>query len=314
MPSLIRFFLVLLVIISSQVFTLLPVSAANRSFDANEIIVQNELTLMPRNLSSAQRIQTYLELQGSVLATLQIPILFEPDDITMSPSSFPNLPSFLQPRFALQPYYGGTMRVSDFVWQLSRGDMGNGCSFGNNNICINNRNEALNPAFILAKIQKEQGLVRGACAQVGASCYGQTMESRLDRAAGYLCNGGAAERSCYDSNPNWKYFKGFFRQTYYAIRLLRLYSQFCDNGGFRVGGRLHRTGDSYIYSAYPNDPTETTITYRNGMTCALYIYTPYVYAQQLFFNVLNAIGFNQTLIAPNPIENIEILIPEVDAR
>jgi len=307
----IRFFLICLLILSAQFAFLIPVSAASRAFDANQIITENELTLMPKNLSSADRIQAYLESQGSVLATYQVPITFEPDDIIISSTNFQNLPTFLQPRFATQPYYGTNMRVSDFIWQISRGDMGNGCSLGNNNICVNNRLKTLNPAFVLAKIQKEQGLVRGSCARVGAQCYGQTMESRLDRAMGYTCTGGLPEKSCYDVNPNWKYFKGLFRQVYYAMRLLRLYSQFCDNGGYQIGGTLHKTGNSYTYTGYPNNPTQTTVTYQNGITCSLYIYTPYVDAQSLLFSVLDAVGFDQILIAPDTVENIEINVPIV---
>jgi len=313
MPSRIRFIFTILLVFSLQFFALLPVAASTRDFDPNHIITDQELTLMPTALDTVQEIQSYLESEGSVLAEYQVPISFEPDDIIMSEDYFQGLPSYLQPRLVLQPYYNQTMLVSELIWHLSREDIGNGCSFSNYDMCINNRVQPLNPVFILAKIQKEQGLVRGICAQAGAECYGKSMQERLDRAAGYMCTGGAASSSCFDENPNWKYFQGFFRQVYYAIRLLRIYQQRCDAQGVSVGGRVHQTGNSYTYSAYPNNPIETTVTYQNSMTCALYVYTPYVYAQELFFDVLNAMGFNQSLVIPLPEGEFIIPVPDTDA-
>jgi len=304
----------LVTVLSFQSFLVLPTFSATRSFDQNQILYPDELSKMPKSFNSANKIQEYLESEGSVLATYQAPINFEPDDIIISPNVFQNLPQFLQPRYALAPYYGKTMRVSDFIWELSRGDAGNGCSLGNYNVCINNRVQPLNPVFILAKIQKENGLVRGSCAQVGAVCYGQSMQFRLDRAAGYMCTGGATTSSCYDENPNWKYFKGFFRQIYYAMRLLRLYQQYCDANGVSVGGTLHKTGNTYTVQNGTADLSTSQVVYQNGITCALYVYTPYISAQSLLFNVLNSMDFNLNLMDKLPEGEIEIPVPATDAQ
>lgn len=303
----------------SAIFLTSTVNALPDSYTPGLVLEDQDFHSLPLKFSSTEKIQKYLESQNSILATYRVVIGLEPDDLLIQPNTFSSLPSYLQPRFTAGPRTGQTISVAEFIWKLTREDMGNSCSLGYVGLCINNRELPMNPAFILAFIQKENSLVFGSCAKADADTNSacslgkpgtfnsiNTLQYRLDRVVGYMCRDipratstnfaereAAIARSCYDKNdlyngspenPDWKYFKGFYKQLYYAVRLLRLRSEQCKIGGtyaFIGAGGQFKVGNTVSIQGQ-------NIKLENGITCAMYIYTPG--SQQNFYNIFKNIG------------------------
>ena len=305
------------------------VKALPSSYTPGLVLTNQDFHSLPLQFSTADKIQKFLESQNSILATYRVVIGLEPDDMLIQGSTFPELPNYLQPKFTVGPITGQTISVSEFIWKLSREDMGNGCNISYKDLCINNRELTMNPAFILAFLQKENSLVYGPCAKPDADTNSacsysapgdiNKLQYRLDRAVGYLCRDLAAipsrsdpdyqakfdyraktiANSCYDKNdlydgspenPDWKYFKGFFKQLYYSVRLLRIRSEQCKIGGsyaFISSGGQFQVGNTVTIQGQ-------SILLQNGITCAMYIYTPG--SQLNFYNIFKFIKGDVDLI------------------
>jgi hypothetical protein len=225
-------------------------------------ISDNELYSLPAKFNSADKINSFLLSQGSVLADYQMDFGFEGDDDILTTGRKDNY----DPAVTMKPYFGTKMRFADFVWKLSQTNVGNVCSVYNSNTCFNKQ---MNPAFILAMIQRESGLVYGTNAK-------RTNETDflIERATGYYCfeTNNKAE-GCWDENPSWRFYKGLFRQTYFMYRNLALNSTRCETTGINMNGNSFRNGSTVNVGG-------ESIKLDNGMNCALYIYTPHAFAQK----------------------------------
>ena len=274
-----------------------PVSVTSNqlgNFDPGGVIPTSVLYGLPLTFSSAQGIQSYLETQSSVLAGLSVQVNFEDSDLMNNPNhpSFSGLPPELVPANNLAPYKDQYIKVSELIWLLTQGNLANGCSLSDTTLCYNNTERPINPAFILAMIQKESGLVYGYWAR--QSLDNAEVQFRLDRVLGYYCfENPDRTKSCYDENPSWRFFKGFFRQTYYAIRLLRLWEQRCERGidyAFSNGNGLHYVGGTVTVSGQ-------TFQLNTGIACAMYVYTPHVSSQRLVYDILVQLQADKNLSA-----------------
>jgi hypothetical protein len=297
------------------------------TYNPGLVLEEKDFHSLPLQFSSIEKIQRYFEIQGSILATYRIQIglglpglgVDHPDnDLLLRTNTFPELPTYLQPKFTAGPVTGQTISAAEFIWMLSREDMGNGCHLNYKDLCVNNRELPMNPAFIIAFIQKENSLSYGPCSRPDADTNSacslgkpgtfnsiNTLQYRLDRAVGYMCRdipratstnfnerAAAIARSCYDANdlyngspenPDWKYFKGFYKQLYYSIRLLRLRAEQCKIGGnyaFVTAGGQFQVGNTVSIQGQ-------NIVLQNGITCAMYIYTPG--SQLNFYNIFKSI-------------------------
>ena len=272
-----------------------------------------DLYSLPLAYSSAQRIQAYLQSTGSILASTYATIGFEDagrndqlrtDDLILD-SVFGNIPSRFRPRDNVQTPFGGRrMLVSELIWRLSRERFGNSCLIkysvspykASTDICIDMERNPINPGLVLAVIQKESGLVYGACSKTDAqnASYCQSVQFRLERLMGYACfENPDRSKTCYDENPNWKFHKGIFRQLFKAIRLLRIREESCKIGGsfaFRSNGNVFQVGNTVTISGQ-------RIALRNGITCAMYIYTPHVSAQQLTYNIMREVKLDRNYVS-----------------
>jgi hypothetical protein len=250
-----------------------------------------------------------LEYYGSVLADTEVNISFHQDenpnqcdnsdywylegysdcrgvkddtDDILDPNGFGGAPQRLVPYYATQPYLGTTMKVSELIWEISRGSLHNGCGSTDSSVCIDNTVNPINPAFVLTVIQKESGLVNGACSQPGADddpgCWQSKhypdkynpLSSRMERIMGYMClESSDPTKQCRDENPEWKYYKGVFRQMYYSMRWFKILSTRCDLGPNYAYKGMY-TGNTVTIDGEP-------IYLKNGITCAMYLYTPHIY-------------------------------------
>lgn len=127
----------------------------------------------------------------------------------------------------------------------------------------------INPQFLLTLLQKEQGLIEATAPS----------ERAIDFAMGYYC---------YDGNYcNIKY-KGFGKQVRGAALQFRWY---IDN--------IHSYKWQPNKPACADDPTTelpctskgTVVTPANKITAAMYIYTPHLHGNKLFFTLWNKYGF-----------------------
>ncbi len=281
-----KYFIIIWLLILVFIF---PLEVFTQTNNPNKVLRTQDFYLLPIRFSSASKIQEFLNFHGSVLANYRVKIEFHHDD---NPNECdPNDYWFLKEDFekcqqlpddtdiilqripdsVKQTYYRREMLVSEFIWELTQGPLNNGCS---GSFCIDHNVKKINPAFILAIIQKESGLVYGPGSKPGSLVNNQSVDFRMDRATGYLClETPDRSKSCWDENPDWKYFKGFFRQVYYASRWFRIWTQRCDagenfayNGGWR--GKFY-TGSTVIIG-------NTQVYLSNGITCAMYIYTPHI--------------------------------------
>jgi hypothetical protein len=233
-------------------------------FNKNNIIDDSNIYGLSAKFDSADKIREYLKKQGSFLADYKVDIGFEADDDLWSTSSV---------KQNIGQYAGKQMDFADFIWAMSQTQMGNSCSFINKNVCIDQKVRPINPALLLALIQRESGLVRGKNAKLDPNS--STAKFLIDRSMAYMCNDSDNDaKSCYDQNPDWKYFKGMFRQVYYGMRLLLINSRRCELGtykNYRVGNTVSLDGES--------------IKLENGFTCSSYIYTPHVLSQKALYKV-----------------------------
>jgi hypothetical protein len=286
--------------------------ALPETFDTGLTMSDQDLYSLPLAYSSKERIQAYLESTGSILATTNATIGFEDagggntantDDLLLD-SVFNVVPEKFRPRLNVQNQFAGTqMRVSELIWRLTRERFGNSCIINyyvspyraSTDICVDTEAKPINPGLLIMLIQKESGLITGACsksdAQNASSC--QSLGFRLDRIVGYACfENPDRTRSCYDENPNWKFSKGIFRQLYKGVRSLRLREESCKIGGsnaFRSGNNVFQVGNTVTIS-------NLQVVLKNGITCAFYIYTPHISAQQLTYNLLKQFQIDRNLV------------------
>jgi hypothetical protein len=304
------YYLTNLFLLTLSIFTI-NISALPATFDREMVLTDQDLYSLPLSLSSADKIQSYLESQNSVLAQITVDVGFidygpsdiaNTDDLILKVANIQQ-PEKLKPRSQVQDIYGGTkMRPADVIWKIARENFGNSCALSysnqnligvNTNICSDNSVKPINPAFILSMIQKESSLIYGSCARPDADwpssgCSYSSPNSfnklafRMDRAMGYWCfeinNSAEKVNSCFDENPIWKYQKGFFQQVYKGIRLLRLRSEICNLNG--ING--YKTGTIVSIDGQP-------VFLKNGITCALYIYTPHLSNDKL--NIYNNLRY-----------------------
>jgi hypothetical protein len=235
-------------------------------------IPDSQLYSLPAKFNSADKINSYLASQGSVLANYEMDFGFENDDDILTTGRRDGY----DPAVTMAPYLGKKMRFADFVWKLSQTNMGNVCSIYNSSICFNKQ---INPAFILGMIQRESGLIYGSNAQRKSDT-----NFLIDRATGYFCyeTSNKAE-GCWDENPSWRFYKGLFKQTYFMYRNLALNSVRCDNAGINMSGNYYRSGNTILVDG-------ENIKLDNGINCALYIYTPHAFAQKSLQKVFNYIN------------------------
>ena len=237
-------------------------------FNQNNIIDDSNIYNLPAKFNSADKIRTYLKNQGSFLSNYTVDISFEADDdLWNTPSVKKNLGQSADTK----------IDFSEFVWKMSQSELGNSCSFVNKNVCIDQKQKPINPAVILALIQRESGLIRGKNARSDPNS--DNTKFLLDRSAGYLCTDSDNKtQSCYDQNPEWKYYKGLFRQVYYGTRLLLINARRCELGiykNYRTGNTVNLDGEN--------------IKLENGFTCASYIYTPHILSQKALYRVYKEI-------------------------
>jgi len=268
-------------------------------FDRELIFRDTDIYSLPQDFSSPSKIQSFLVSKGSILANYQVNMGFYEggfcqnvnniqvcytQDSVSNGANFPNSPLNFRQDLIMAPFKNTTMLFSEMVWRLSRTNLGNSCSIDfNNSLCVDNSIRPINPAFILATIQKESRLIYGACAKPDAdtnpACSYSSQASiqklafRLDRATGYFCfENPNKSKSCWDENPNWLSFKGVFRQVYHMLRNIRMNEQRCNKG---PSFALNLTGGSF-FTGNTVTISGQAVVLRNGITCALYIYTPHI--------------------------------------
>ncbi len=307
--------------------TLIPIQtqALPEIFNQNLVLTNEDIFNLPSDFSSELKIQQYLEKEKSVLATTEFDVGFvdnggsDPvvtDDIILNIAN-DTLPISLQPRKQIQEAYKGKKaKASEIIWKLSRENFGNSCALmysktgtllgSNSKQCINNSIQPINPAFILAMIQKESSLVYGPCAKEDAdtskTCEFSSSNSinkldfRKDRAMGYWCFEREKTQSCFDENPIWKYHKGFFRQVYKGVRLLRMRMITCDTVGFYA----YKTGATVSIDGQQ-------VQLQNSITCSLYIYTPHIRPDKTnLYDILKLL----TKTSQNVNEKPVVVVPE----
>jgi hypothetical protein len=236
------------------------------------LAVNNEsLYSLPNKFNSASKIREFLKKNNSFLANYNLETSFESDDDVLNRN--PNLSKLT----------GQKIDFAELVWQLSRSDLGSNCTLSRT-ICVDMTKNPINPGFVLAMIQRESGLIYGSNARLKPNS--EEAMFLLDRATGFLCNESSDKsKSCWDQNPNWKYYKGLFRQSFYMVRSLTLNAKKCENNGVNIYGRTYKTGSTVTHS-------NKTFTLENAMTCALYIYTPNIGGQKSLYKTMNYLEAN----------------------
>jgi hypothetical protein len=239
-------------------------------FNMGNVISDNDIYSLPEKFNSAAKIKTYLQSTGSFLADYQVDISFEKDD---------DLLALQFTKDNLGNLNNTKIDFADFVWKMARTKLGSTCSIRNKNVCVDQVAKPINPAVILALIQRESGLIRGKNAKLDPN--NETAKFLVDRAVGYLClEDDNKANSCWDQNPEWKYYKGMFRQVYYGMRLMLLNSQRCNSGTY---GNKFRTGNVVNIDG-------TDIKLENGFSCSIYIYTPHIIAQRSIYKSFKEIS------------------------
>ena len=272
----IYFVLIFILVISLQITCL----ALPQSFIPSMVLGNSDVNIN-KHFDSALDIQEYLIQNKSVLSKQSFLISLENDDDLITSLKIQIKPDYLQPSKILSRYT--YLSAAELIWGLSQGGIGNGCHIIYVEICINNKIKPVDPALLITLIQKESGLIYGKNA---TRALDADLQFIMDRATGYYCfENPNKSKSCYDENPNWKYFKGFFRQVYFATRFLRLWSQRCE-----LGGKYAFKNSQGVYVV---DSTITinnqSVLLQNGITCAMYIYTPHISAQKLVYSVYKSI-------------------------
>ena len=269
-------------------------------FDADPgmVISDQDFYSLPLSFSTPEKIQQYLVGKGSFLANKSFVVSLEPDSAVLTSAAFAPRPIQYSTPAQLGPYLGQTMSAAQIIWHLTRTNMSSSCSmftsggiWYTNEVCYDGAAYPINPGFLISMIQKESGLIFGANA--GLDPNSAQAQFLLDRVVGYYCfEDPNRANSCYDENPNWKYYKGFFRQLYFAVRLLRLREQMCRIGGpytfsnymgnFAVGKFVWVSGRQFML--------------RNGISCSMYIYTPHISSQRLALQIMLQLQIDRNLI------------------
>lgn len=230
---------------------------------SNSVIIEDaDFTDLPDQFTGRDRassialIQRFLENSRSTMATKNI-VLDVPTDWG-SPAG-----KWLTDRPYLAPYVGRVVPFSEAVWMVSQEDLGKGRYYSENTF------SKVNPVYLLALIQKESGLIFGNCAST--TCYGQSLEFRIDRMTGY---------ACFEGNPDCDpEFRGPFRQMYFGLRDKKAFADGCRQG-FDVwnGGRMI----NFLGSRTINYKVGNTITIdgkpillQTAIACSSYFYTPH---------------------------------------
>ena len=235
--------------------------AISENFDPNQILSSTDLFTLPDNLGSAQKIQTFLEQEKSPLAKY----------------SFES---------TLDETKGKRFTAAEFIWAVSRTKIANKCGSRFKELCIDFEKNPINPAFVLALIQREQGLIYGKFS--GQDPTSEDLKWRMDRIIGYACFEDANNR-CTDDNPNWQIYRGFDRQLYSGIWLLMFSARSCE-----LGEPYSNRGGSFPANLQVNKPVTIdgqVLTPVNGITCALYVYTPHISGQKNLWQFFQRYGF-----------------------
>jgi hypothetical protein len=244
-------------------------SIESSGFNPGNVISDNDIYGLPTKFDSPNKIRDYLRSQGSFLANYQVDINFENDDDLWANQSIKD---------NIGNLYGTKMDFAEFIWALARTKLGNSCSLKNREICIDQVKNPINPAVILSLIQRESGLIKGKNAKLDPNS--DTAKFLTERSVGYLClEDDDKTKSCWDQNPDWKYFKGMFRQVYYGMRLMLINSKRCEIGNY---GSAFRIGNTVNIDGQP-------IKLENGFSCSIYIYTPHILAQRNIYKVYKEI-------------------------
>ena len=239
-------------------------------FNAGLAVNDQSLYSLPEQFNSPAKIRSYLSSKGSFLANYQVNISFEDDDEILNKN--PNLKNYL----------GQKIDFAQLVWNLSRTGLGDNCT--STGICSKTSQQPINPGFVMAMIQRESGLIYGANANMNPNS--EDTQFLVDRATGFTCVETTDKtKSCWDQNPNWKYYKGLFRQTFYMVRNLQLNTKRCEGSGINMYGKTYKVGEIVNHS-------NKTFELQNGLTCALYIYTPHTFAQKSLYKTMNYLGAN----------------------
>ena len=247
-----------------------PNALDSSGFNAGLAVNDQSLYSLPEQFNSPAKIRSYLSSKGSFLANYQVGISFEDDDEILNKN--PNLKNYL----------GQKMDFAQLVWNLSRTGLGDNCT--STGICSKTSQKPINPGFVMAMIQRESGLIYGANANMNPNS--EDTQFLVDRATGFTCTETTDKtKSCWDQNPNWKYYKGLFRQTFYMVRNLQLNTKRCEGDGINMYGKTYKVGEIVSHS-------NKTFELQNGLTCALYIYTPHTFAQKSLYKTMNYLGAN----------------------
>ena len=235
--------------------------AIPQNFNPNEIISTSDLFSLPEKLNSAAKIQTFLEEQKSPLAKY----------------------SFTS---TLDEVNGKTFTAAEFIWAISRTNIANKCGVRFNELCVDFAKNPINPAFVLALIQREQGLIFGQFS--GMDPYSPSIKGRIDRIIGYACLENPENR-CTDDNPWWQPYRGFDRQLYWGIWILVFSARSCE-----LGEPYSNRGGSFPANYQVNVPMTIDgqpLTPVNGITCSLYVYTPHITGQKNLYNFFQKYDF-----------------------
>lgn len=116
----------------------------------------------------------------------------------------------------------------------------------------------INPKYLLTTLQKEQSLIEGK----------NIKQEDLDWATGFaICD------SCSKYDPAIQVYKGFANQVYHTARRNREYIDNPNKFSFKIGQTSIIDGQK--------------VTPKNQATVNLYIYTPHIHGNELFFNIWN---------------------------
>jgi hypothetical protein len=266
--------------------------------DPGLVLSDQDFYSLPLSFSTPLKIQQYFVGRGSFLANYNTVVSLEPDSAILLDSAFASRPEQYRTPTQLGPYLGQTMSAAEIIWRLSRTSMSSSCSmiFSNgqwstNEICYDSAEYPINPGFLLAMIQKESGLVYGTNSRLDPNS--PQAQFLLDRVVGYYCfEDPNRANSCFDENPNWRFYKGFFRQLFWAVRLLRLREQMCRVGGpfaFSNVNGVFQVGNFVAISG-------RMIKLKNGISCSMYIYTPHIISQRLALEVMHELQIGRNLI------------------
>jgi hypothetical protein len=251
------------------------------AFNKEIVLEDSQLYSLPSHLDSPQKIQIYLESKGSLLANYEVAVNFEADDDIINSAKYQNVSDNYNIFKNYGSRFGTNVKFSQLIWDLTRTNAASGCSFKSSLICYDNATKSINPAYLLAVVQKESGLVYGANSKLDPNS--DKAKFLLDRVTGYACLE-AKERGCFDENPNWKYYKGAFRQLYYTTRFTATRIKSCQENilPYKSGESVFIVNNEVsVHNRVDGVSSVEKVKLGNAITCSLYIYTPHINAQRL---------------------------------